>query len=235
MKRKIFVIIAAAAASAAILASCGTKAEPEAPKDPGIAAFERVLASDPKSVGFHEELSHYGFALASGEKFEWSKDMGANKADLAMVMPAKEFIDAGLDVTRLDPADWLYAEAEPAHGTPALLIKLWNVADEKGEAKNEPEAMEKIVAADKDILAYHEEKDHFALFMGEGFEVVWADDLKAQAEDLVFVLKAEPLVAAGLDIAKLEGFGWSFKASSNDNMGMGANPDQIVKSFDLVK
>lgn len=233
MKRKIFIVIAAAVASAAVLASCGRKAEMEAAKDPGIAAFLRVLESDPKSVGFHKEMSHYGFALSSGEKFEWSRDLGANKADLAMVMPAKEFIDAGLDVAKLDPADWLYAE--PAHDTPALLIKLWNVADEKGEAKDEPEAMEKIVAADKDILAYHEEKDHFALFMGEGFEVVWANDLKAQAEDLVFVLKAEPLVAAGLDIAKLEGFGWSFKAASNDNMGMGANPDQIVKSFDLVK
>ncbi|MBP1920264.1 hypothetical protein [Youngiibacter multivorans] len=235
MKRKIFVIIAAAVASATVLASCGKKAEPVKEKAPGLAAFERVLASDSKSVGFHGELSHYGFALSSGEKFEWSKDMGANKADLAMVMPAKEFIDAGLDVTKLDPAEWLFVEAEPAHGTPALLIKTWNVADEKGEAKDEPEAMEKIAAADKDILAYHEEKDHFALFMGEGYEVVWADDLKAQPEDLVFVLKAEPLVDAGLDIAKLESFGWSFKAASNDNMGMGANPDQIVKSFDLVK
>jgi len=49
---------------------------------------------------------------------------------------------------------------------------------------------------------------------------------------MIFVIKAQPLIEAGLDVDKLEGSGWTFREASNDNT-VGENPDQLVKEFDI--
>ena len=84
------------------------------------AAFMRLLELDPERVGYHGELHHFGFALGGGEKFEWTHDLAANDADLAFVLLAQPLVDAGADVSQLEAAGWLHAEATGS--TPALLI-----------------------------------------------------------------------------------------------------------------
>jgi len=83
-------------------------------------AFMRLLELDPERIGYHGELHHFGFALGGGEKFEWTHDLTANDADLAFVLLAQPFLDAGADVTALEAAGWLHVAATDA--APELLI-----------------------------------------------------------------------------------------------------------------
>lgn len=205
--------------------------------DNGLKAFNEIVKTYPENKGFHSALQHWGFKLPTGEKFEWSKDVSANKADFAMVMLADPLIEAGLDVTKLDPNEWLYKPAEKEEGQdlPNPLIKPYNVSDKKETSNGSEDSMRRLLKADSSIIKYHKDQQHYRLTLGEGNEVQWTEKLGLNDKDMIFVLKAEPLVKAGLDVNKLEGSGWIFREASDDNMGMGQNSDQIVKIYDINK
>jgi hypothetical protein len=206
--------------------------------DNGLKAFNEIVKAYPDNKGFHEALQHWGFKLPTGEKFEWSKDMSANKADFALVMLADPLVKAGLDVTKLDKNEWLYEPAgkdEMGAELPNRLIKPYNVSDKKEIANGSEDSMRRLLKADTGIIKYHKDQKHYGLKLGDGNEVQWTEKLGLNDADMIFVLKAEPLVKAGLDIEKLEGSGWMFKEASKDDMGMGANPDQIVRIYDIKK
>lgn len=204
--------------------------------DSGLSAFNEIVKAYPDNKGFHKALEHWGFKLPTGEKFEWSKDMSANKADFAMVMLADPLVKAGLDVTKLDKNEWLYEPAgkgENGEDLPNRLIKPYNVSDKKQISNGSEDSMRRLLKVDPTILKYHEDQKHYRLTLGDGNEVQWTEELGLNDADMIFVLKAEPLVKAGLDVNKLEGSGWVFREASEDNMGMGSNPDQIVKIYDI--
>lgn len=226
-------IIALSSTLVLTLAACGQKAGDSAVVK-GTAAMNTIVETYPKQKGFHEELQHWGFEVQPGEKFEWSKDMSANKADFAMVMLAEPLIRAGLDVEKLDSNVWLYEKA----GTdsmgmvkPDLLILPYNVNDTKLSTETSQDSLKVLLeAADKNLM-YHSDMKHFVLNLGKTNEVIWTEQLGLNETDMAFVLEAEPLVAAGLDITKLEGTGWSFKKADT----AAKTPDQIIKTFDLKK
>lgn len=206
--------------------------------DNGLKAFNEIVKAYPENKGFHNALQHWGFKLPTGEKFEWSKDMSANKADFAMVMLADPLVKAGLDVTRLDKNEWLYEPAgkdDKGADLPNRLIKPYNVSDKKQVSNGSEDAMRRLLKEDTNIIKYHKEQKHYRLLLGDGNEVQWTEKVGLNDADMVFILKAEPLIKAGLDVNKLEGSGWVFRPASDDNMGMGANPDQIVKIYDIKK
>jgi hypothetical protein len=189
----------------------------------------------PDKKGFHESLQHWGFTLPSGEKFEWSKDMSANKADFALVMLADPLVKAGLDVTKLDKNGWIYEPAgkdEMGAELPNRLIKPFNVSDKKQVASGSEDSMRRLIKENNKLIKYHKEQMHYRLLLGEN-EVQWTEKLNSNNADMIFVLKAEPLVKAGLDVTKLEGSGWTFKPASEDDEEMGPNPDQIIRIYDL--
>lgn len=206
--------------------------------DNGLNAFNEIVKTYPDNKGFHKALQHWGFELPTGEKFEWSKDMSANKADFAMVMLADPLVKVGLDVSKLDKNEWLYepaAKDENGQDLPNRLIKPFNISDKKETSNGSEDSMRRLLKVDPSILKYHKAQQHYRLTVGEGNEVQWTEKLGLNNADMIFVLKAEPLVKAGLDVNKLEGSGWIFREASNDNMGMGSNPDQIVKIYDIKK
>ena len=205
--------------------------------DSALNAFNDIVKTYPENKGFHSALQHWGFKLPGGEKFEWSKDMSANEADFAMVMLADPLIEAGLDVNKLDPNEWLYKPAEKEEGQdlPNRLIKPYNVSDKKQTANGSEDSMRRLLKVDPSIVKYHEEQQHYRLTLGEDNEVQWTEKLGLNDADMIFVLKAQPLVEAGLDVNKLEGSGWIFREATKDNMGMGESPDQIVKIYDINK
>lgn len=164
--------------------------------------------------------------------------MSANKADFAMVMLADPLVKAGLDVNKLDRNEWLYEPAgkdDMGKELPNRLIKPYNVSDKKETSSGSEDSMRRLLKANSEMIKYHEDQKHFGLKLGDGNEVQWTEKLGLNDADMIFVLKAEPLVKAGLDVNKLEGSGWVFKEASSDDMGMGANPDQIVKIYDIKK
>jgi hypothetical protein len=220
------------------LAGCNRTITGNKEADNGLKAFNEIVKAYPDKKGFHSELQHWGFELPTGEKFEWSKDMSANKADFAMVMLADPLVNAGLDISKLDKNQWLYepaAKDDKGVELPNRLIMPYNVSDKKQASNGSEDSMRRLLKADTNIIKYHKDQQHYRLILGEGNEVQWTEKLGSNDADMIFVLKAEPLVKAGLDINKLEGSGWVFREASEDNMGMGSNPDQIVKIYDIKK
>ncbi|UZQ48903.1 hypothetical protein [Clostridium kluyveri] len=219
-------------------AGCSRKVTGSKEADNALNAINEIVKAYPDKKGFHESLKHWGFELPTGEKFEWSKDMSANKADFAMVMLADPLVKAGLDVNKLDKNEWLYEPAgkdDMGKELPNRLIKPYNVSDKKETSSGSEDSMRRLLKANSEMIKYHEDQKHFGLKLGDGNEVQWTEKLGLNDADMIFVLKAEPLVKAGLDVNKLEGSGWVFKEASSDDMGMGANPDQIVKIYDIKK
>lgn len=236
MKLKKYVTIFALSATILTLAACQRTVTGNETADKGLDSFNKIVSAYPESKGYHSELQHWGFALPSGEKFEWTKDMSANVADFAMVMLADPLVEAGLDIDKLDKNEWLYepaAKDDKGNDLPNRLIKPFNLSDEKEESQGSEDAMRRLLKYDKNIISYNEEQKHYGLSLGDGNEVQWTEELGINNADMIFVLKAQPLIDAGLDINKLEGSGWRFVEASKDNAGMGENPDQIVKIFDI--
>lgn len=219
-------------------AGCSRSATGNQEADNGLKAFNEIVKAYPDKKGFHSALQHWGFELPTGEKFEWSKDKSANKADFAMVMLADPLVKAGLDVNKLDKNEWLYEPAgkdDMGKDLPNRLIKPYNVGDKKQKSSGSEDSMRRLLKADTNNIKYHKDMQHYRLILGEGNEVQWTEKLGTNDEDMIFVLKAEPLVKAGLDVNKLEGSGWFLREASDDNKGMGKNPDQIVKVYDIKK
>lgn len=226
------------AALAVSIAGCSRSATGSTEADNALKSFNEIVKAYPENKGFHSALQHWGFKLPTGEKFEWSKDMSANKADLAMVLLADPLVEAGLDINKLDKNEWLYEPAgkdENGAELPNRLIKPYNISDKKQASSGSEDSMRRILKVDTSIIKYHEKQQHYGLKLGEGNEVQWTEKLGLNDADMIFVLKAEPLIKAGLDVNKLEGSGWVFKQASDDDMGMGANPDQIVRIYDIKK
>lgn len=216
---------------------CSRKITGSKEADEGLKAFNEIVKAYPENKGFHSELQHWGFKLPTGEKFEWTKDMSANKIDFAMVVLADPLVKAGLDVKKLDSNEWVYkpVEKEDGQDLPNRLVKIYNVSDKKETSNGSEDSMRRLLKADNKIIKYHKEQQHYRLILGEGNEVQWTEKLGLNDADMIFVFKAEPLVKAGLDVNKLGDSGWVFKEASKDNMGMGENPDQIVKIFNIKK
>ena len=178
--------------------------------DKAYKAFSSIVKANKDKIGYHEALSHWGIKMPTGEKFEWSKDTAANKADLAVVALADPFINAGLDVTKLDNSLWLYEPAAKEMGEelPNRLIKPYNVSDKRFETEGYEEAMKNIIKTDSSLISYNAESKKYSISLGQGFEVQWTENLGANEADMVFVFDSKSLVEAGLDVGKLSGSGW---------------------------
>jgi hypothetical protein len=238
--KKIRKIVALVLSSILVLsiAGCTRKITGSEEGDNALNAFNEIVKAYPEKKGFHQALQHWGFELPTGEKFEWSKDMSANKADFALVMLADPLVAAGLDVKKLDSNEWLYepaAKDDKGNDLPNRLIKPYNVSDKKETSNGSEDSMRRLLKANPSAVSYHKDQQHFGLKLGEGYEVQWTEKLGINDADMIFILKAEPLVKAGLDINKLDGSGWIFREATKDNMGMGETPDQIVKIYDIKK
>jgi hypothetical protein len=211
------------------VAGCSRTVTGNKEADSALNAFNDIVKTYPENKGFHEALKHWGYKLPTGEKFEWSKDMSANKADFAMVMLADPLVKAGLDVNKLDKNEWLYepvGKDEMGIELPNRLIKPYNVSDKKQTSNGSEDSMRRLLKADTKLMKYNQELKNYILTLGEGNEVQWTEKLGTNDNDMTFVLKAEPLVKAGLDTSKLEGSGWVLKKGSLD---------QIVKVYDIKK
>ncbi|MFP3041994.1 hypothetical protein LQZ19_09255 [Treponema primitia] len=235
MKRYVLLIVG----TLLVLAGCNRVQTGGRESDEALAAFNAIVKANPDRKGYHDALKHWGLSLPGGAKFEWTKDTGANNIDFAMVIPAEPFIRAGLDVSRLDGTGYVFqaAKVEGGENLPDLLLHPYNVSDKKQNAQGSEDALRRILKQKNGMVKYHGELQHYRLFLyDEGdtpFEVQWTEELGLSDADITFVIPADPLTAAGLDITRLDG--WVFQpASMGSGMGMGANPNQLVEIYTLV-
>jgi hypothetical protein len=130
-----------------------------------------------------------------------------------MVMLADPFINAGLDVEKLDKNQWLYEPAakDGSEELPNRLIKPFNVSDKRYETEGYEGAMKNLIKTDTKLISYKAEAKKYAVSLGSGFEVQWTENLGADEADMIFIIDSKPLADAGLDVNKLQGSGWEVK------------------------
>ncbi len=70
-------------------------------------AFNQIVTLSRDSIGYHQQLDHYGVDLSEGNMFEWAKDMSKNDKDIVFVVNPEQFIEAGVDTENVE--GWVYA------------------------------------------------------------------------------------------------------------------------------
>lgn len=155
-----------------------------------------------------------GWSLSAPDqsaRFVWSQDYSKSPGyDVMLEFDAKPFLDAGLDAASL-PESYTVADEKLVVGS--------DLGDEALVYEVEPTALEaygQIVKKHRSAVSYHMGGDHYGVGIGHGNGVEWANDLEmnmtskeAQDKDLVFVLNPEPLIAAGVDPEKVEGWNYA--------------------------
>ncbi len=162
--------------------------------------FSQTVNNNVEDLTFHDELSHFGLKLKGGDKFEWTEDPSVSKADFSISINAKEFIQAGLDVTKLDSSYYIYSQNTTTN-TEDLIYK-YNVNDEKVTYGNSDEAFEGLIGRIPDQIV-EIKNDGYVLTLDKGFQLHWNSDDRVN-KDLAFIIAADDLVKAGLNIDKLD-------------------------------
>lgn len=209
------------------LAGCSRASTGNKTADGALNSFNTIVKSYPNNKGFHKALKHWGFKLPGDNKFEWTKDTSANKIDYAMVIQADSLIKAGLDPKKLDQKEMIFKPASVEEGVSQgnRIVHPYNVSDKKEFSSGSEDAMRRLFKQDTAIIRYDEAERSYILTLGNNYEVHFAEKLGTGEEDMKFVIPAEPLLKAGLDVNKLNGTGWSLEKSSSG--------DQLVKTFKL--
>jgi hypothetical protein len=68
--------------------------------------FQKLVDTNRDKIGYHAQLDHYGIAFGDGNMFEWAKDTTTNDKDYVFVLNPQPFIDAGVDVSKVD--GWVF-------------------------------------------------------------------------------------------------------------------------------
>jgi hypothetical protein len=99
-------------------------------------------------------------------------------------------------------------------------------------------AYELIVSKYRDSINYHTSLDHYGVKLGDGNMFEWAKDMQVngyddsnQDKDIVFVLNPDPLIAAGADPEKIEG--WAYSQVPSEENGKTEQVWKLLKPFDL--
>ncbi|MDR1066618.1 MAG: hypothetical protein LBL35_04180 [Clostridiales bacterium] len=213
MIRKITVVLTICLSAS--LAACSSL---DIVRKDSVRAFGDVLKESPPAEA--PDGSWYIAAPDGEAEFYWSEDSVTMKA------AAAPFVEAGLDISKLDNADerWIYYELE------------FEAASETGQ--NYIERFEYMTKTGRDALNYHTALDHYGVKLGDGNMFEWAKDLSKhsvtaenQDKDIVFVLNPEPLIAAGADPEKIKG--WAYAEVSIEEDGKTALVWKLLKSVDL--
>lgn len=210
MKKRLFMILSAALLL--LLAAC---TDTDVVRKFSHMSFEDITGAYP-SVAAPFGDGKDGFVIsADGETFlHISADFSAGTDDIVVITPLAPFINAGLDVTRLGGG--LGADDES-------LSMTTDFGSKSGKAATVADALFAAVDADRSVLSYHEELDHYVIALSAGkFE--FAKDHRTNDKDLVFILDAALLKQAGVDVNAVEG--WVF--AKMDGMQL------LLKPFELL-
>lgn len=162
--------------------------------------FSQTVNNNKEDLTYHNELSHFGLQLKGGDKLEWAEDPSVSEADFSITINAEEFIEAGLDVSKLESSYLSYSK-DTATNVENLIYK-YNINNEKATYSNSDEAFEKLIGLIPDQINSIK-NDGYVLNLDKGFQLHWNSDDRVN-KDLAFIIVADDLVKAGLDVNKLE-------------------------------
>lgn len=173
-------------------------------------SFEEILAVDTVESSVMDGYAH--IIIADGYHFDLSLNPQSTSEDVIMAVMAMPFLDAGLDITKLPSNmrikdDMLLITYEGIKGSMTY--------DAKGQ-------MNSLLTNNRTLLGYHAELDHFGIALGD-HKFEWAKNMATNDKDAVFILSADVLRLAGVNVEAVEG--WLF--TTMDGM------DLLLKPIDL--
>lgn len=180
--------------------------------------FDIIISNNIENKIFHGELNHFGFLLGNGEKFEWTSDPSTNEADFSLTFNAEEFVEAGLDVKKLNGDTFKYIDKTIE--SPGVIVYTSDVSNAKEPQSDYKEAFKSLLIKMPGQLSVIE-KDGYILDIGKGFQVHWNGEERVN-KDIAFIINPEDLVEAGLNIEKLT----NWKVMNNNENG-----DEQLKLF----
>lgn len=86
--------------------------------------FQKLVDTNRDKIGYHAQLDHYGIALGNGNMFEWAKDTTTNDKDYVFVLNPQPFIDAGVDVNKVEGWTFGTVKVDDENGKPVEVEKL---------------------------------------------------------------------------------------------------------------
>jgi hypothetical protein len=173
-------------------------------------SFEEILAVDSVESSVMDGFAH--IIITDGYHFDLSLNPQSTDEDVIMAVMAMPFLDAGLDITKLPSNmrikdDMLLITFEEIKGSMTY--------DAKGQ-------MNSLLTNNRTLLGYHAELDHFGIALGD-HKFEWAKNMATNDKDVVFILSAEVLRLAGVNVEAVDG--WLF--TTMDGM------DLLLKPIDL--
>ncbi len=191
-----------------------------------VVSFEKILTASADNVVKEENAAWSLEAPDQSVRFQWSGEENSDRSkDVVLQFDIAPFENAGLDIAKL-PDYYEMNDSVLAVGTK------FGDGKSAGQVASTPlEAYEKVLRKSPDSIGYHTALDHFNVNLGNGNLFEWAKDMQfnrvtkeSQDKDIVFVLNPEPLIAAGVDPEKVEG--WLY---TTVNVGMGAMEKEVYK------
>ncbi len=183
-------------------------------------SLDKIVEKFPTLVTDNTETDHYFYLTVDGEttlKVSHEFDM-TGAEDLVMQTPLKPFVDAGLDPATL-------GAGYRSDGTSLFLVAEFGAGS--GEKDTITSSLFESAKADRSVLSYHADLDHYGIQFPAGkFE--WAKDEVTNDKDIVFVFAAQPLADLGVDVQNIEG--WIFKTMKDD---AGKDFDVLLKPYSL--
>lgn len=199
-----------------------------------VTSFEKVLNLLPDKVKADEMNAGWSLEAPDGSvRFIWSEDYSKSPLhDVMLEFDAAPFGNAGLDSSKL-PENYAVYEGMLMVGT-----KLGNDKKTYQGDSTPLMAYEEIVKTHRSSINYHAALDHYGVKLGGGNMFEWAKNMdintatgENQDKDIVFVLNPEPLIAAGVNPEKVEG--WAYAQVPVEENGKAINVYKFLKPFNL--
>ena len=172
-----------------------------------------------------EKFQLYGWKLTAPDATAW---FFFSSGSIGMAVDAAPFAAAGADLSKLENAcEHIVNPGRDSisFDSPGFDMLNMNVKD------TAMEQFEADLRALRKYLGYHPEMDHYNLDLG-GAMFEWAKDLAANDKDIVFALDPAPLIEAGVDPEKVEG--WAYTQVPVMRGGKAVQVWKFLKIFDLA-
>lgn len=214
-------------------------------------SFEALVKKLETQVSYNRIDQAWELDSPAGDALKFSLDFSRpnvrdDTPDLEMEFSAAPFLKAGLDLSKLPSdknlhyrledgkfmlqAEWSDQALEPLKGGDGKPLAV--PGSDAAPALGMVNTFQRILADFRDRIGYHEKLGHYNIALGGGNQVEWAKDMAANDTDLIFVLEPAPLIAAGLNPAKVAG--WTFaKVETADSNGKVQLVDKLLKAFNL--
>lgn len=195
-------------------------------KTNSIASFGRMVEAAGAFASVDEQNG--GFVInapdGSARLFIASELGKAPEFDAVMVVDAKPFIDAGLDLAKLP--------AGMAEGK-TLRVGARYGKGQSTRAQSAEAAFKAILDVSRYSTKYHADLGHFGLNLGGGNVFEWAKDLRTNDLDIVFVINPQVLVDAGVNPEKVAGWKYAM-VTVMDDKGKTSKVYKFLKPFNLI-